>query len=252
MSKKIAVITGAGRGLGRSMALHLARAGTDIVGTYRENKAEAEAAAVEIERAGAKAIMLRLDVSDKRQIDAFAARLPDVLDETFGRRTFDFLINNAGIGLNRPFQETTEEQFDALFAINVKAPFFLTQALLPAIADGGSIVNLSSGLARFSLPGNSAYGATKGAIEVLTRYMAREFGDRKITANVVAPGAIETDFGGGVVRDNPEVNARVTSQIPLGRVGQPDDVGAAVAALLVNAGHWINGTRIEVSGGQNL
>jgi NAD(P)-dependent dehydrogenase (short-subunit alcohol dehydrogenase family) len=183
---------------------------------------------------------------------AFAAQLGAVLGETFGRRTFDYLVNNAGIGIHASIADTTESQFDELVAVHLKGPFLLTQRLLPLIADGGRILNVSTGLARFTLPGYAAYAAMKGGVEVFTRYLAKELGPRGITANVVAPGAIETDFAGGAVRDVPEVNRHVAATIPLGRVGLPDDVGAAVAALLSDAGRWINGQRIEVSGGQNL
>ncbi len=178
--------------------------------------------------------------------------MADALGGSFGRSDFDFLINNAGIGISAPFAQTTEEQFDQLVQIQLKAPFFLTQRLLPLIADGGRILNVSSGLARFTLPGFSAYAATKGAIEVLTRYQAKELGPRRIRVNVVAPGAIETDFGGGAVRDNAAVNQAIAATIPLGRAGRPDDVGGAVAAILSDGFCWVNGTRIEVSGGQNV
>lgn len=249
---KIAVITGASRGLGKSMALHLASRGIGIVGTYRSKRAEADAVVAEIAKAGSKACMLQLDAGSTTALDAFAQALPARLKETFGRADFDYLVNNAGIGLHAPILQTTEAQLDELFAVHVKAPFLLTQKLFPLIAGGGSILNVSSGLARFTIPGIGAYAMMKGAIEVLTRYMAKEFGERKITVNVIAPGAIATDFSGGVVRDDPEMNKMIASSIPLGRVGLPDDVGAAVAALLSDDCKWINGTRVEVSGGQNL
>lgn len=249
---KIALITGASRGLGRNMAQHLAAAGVQVVGTYRSRKDEADSLVAEIIAKGGKAAMLQLDVGDSSGFPAFAAALEDLLRSEFGRADFDYLVNNAGIGINAPFAETSEAQFDELVRIQFKAPFFLTQTLLPLIADGGRILNLSSGLARFTLPGYAAYAATKGAIEVLTRYMAKELGPRGIRVNVIAPGAIETDFGGGVVRDNDRVNTMVAATIPLGRVGLPDDVGGAVAAILSDGFGWANGTRIEVSGGQNL
>lgn len=252
MSSKIALITGAGRGLGRSMALHLAEAGVDVVGTFRSNRDEAEAVAREVEARGRRAAMLPLDVGRSGTFAAFADALAGTLRETFGRQSFDFLINNAGFGVHAAVAETTEEQFDELIAVHLKGPFFLTQRLLPLLADGGRILNVSTGLARFALPGHAAYAAAKGGVEVLTRYLARELGPRGITANVIAPGAIATDFGGGVVRDVPDVNRQVASTIPLGRVGQPDDVGAAVAALLSDGMGWMNGVRVEVSGGQNL
>jgi len=249
---KIAVITGASRGLGKSMALHLASRGVGIVGTYHSKRDEADAVASEIQLRGSYARMVQLDVGSSAALDAFAQALPAILKDGFERSDFDYLVNNAGTGLHAPILQTSEAQLDQLFAIHVKAPFLLTQKLFPLIADGGSVLNVSSGLARFTIPGIGAYAMMKGAIEVLTRYMAKEFGERKITVNAIAPGAIATDFSGGVVRDNPEMNKMVAASIPLGRVGLPDDIGAAVAALLSDAGKWINGTRIEVSGGQNL
>jgi NAD(P)-dependent dehydrogenase (short-subunit alcohol dehydrogenase family) len=252
MNTKIAIITGASRGLGKSMALHLAEKGVDILGTYNRNSDEASAVAADIERCGRYAKMVQLNVGSMDAIAAFVSALPKTLSGAFGRETFDFLVNNAGTGMHAPFVETTEAQFDEMLMLHLKAPFFLTQKVLPHMVDGGRILNVSSGLARFTYPGASAYASMKGGVEVLTRYMARELGERKITANVVAPGAIATDFGGGRVRDNPQINAMVAANIPLGRVGLPDDVGAAVSALLSDDCAWINGTRIEVSGGQNL
>ena len=252
MDRKIALITGASRGLGRSMALHLAAAGVDIVGTYRSATDEAAAVAHEVEARGRRAAVLPLDVGRSDTFAAFAAALAGTLRDAFGRPTFDFLVNNAGHGVHASVADTTEAQFDELIAVQLKGPFFLTQHLLPLIADGGRILNVSSGLARFTLPGYAAYAAAKGGVEVLTRYLARELGARRITANVIAPGAIATDFGGGVVRDVPDVNRQVAASIPLGRAGLPDDVGAAVAALLSDGMGWMNGVRVEVSGGQNL
>jgi NAD(P)-dependent dehydrogenase (short-subunit alcohol dehydrogenase family) len=200
VTDKIAVLTGASRGLGRNIAVHLARQGVSVIGTYHSREDEAAAAAAEITAAGAQAAMLPFDASRTETFAGFAASVADVLRDDFGRPDFDFLINNAGIGINAPFAQTTEAQFDELVQVQLKAPFFLTQRLLPLIADGGRILNVSSGLARFTLPGFAAYAATKGAIEVLTRYQAKELGPRRIRVNVVAPGAIETDFGGGHVR----------------------------------------------------
>ena len=252
MDTKIAVVTGASRGLGRSIALHLAARGIDVIGTYRSDARAAAEVARGIEAEGRRAAMLPLDVGASGGFADFAAALTATLDATFGQARFDYLVNNAGVGLHASVVETTEAQFDEVVAIHFKGPFFLTQRLLPLLADGGRIVNVSTGLARFTLPGHAAYAAAKGAVEVLTRYLARELGPRGITVNVVAPGAIATDFGGGVVRDVAAVNARIAASIPLGRVGEADDVGAAVAALLCDAGGWINGQRIEVSGGQLL
>ncbi|MDE1985599.1 MAG: SDR family oxidoreductase [Alphaproteobacteria bacterium] len=249
---KIAIVTGGSRGLGKSMALHLAAQGRDVILTYHSKKAEADAVVAEIEKNGRKAVALQLDVADHTTFTAFAEKVKTALKAKWDRNDFDFLVNNAGVGIHANFTETTEEQFDQLVNIHLKATFFLTQKLVPLMKDGGRIVNISSGLARFSLPGYSAYGAMKGGIETLTRYMAKELGARRITANVIAPGAIETDFGGGMVRDNKQVNAFVASQTALGRVGLPDDVGGAVAALLSDGNNWVNGQRIEVSGGVNL
>jgi NAD(P)-dependent dehydrogenase (short-subunit alcohol dehydrogenase family) len=248
----IALITGGSRGLGKSMALHLAARGSDVVITYRSAESEARAVVSEVERKGRKAVALKLDVGDSKSFGAFATQLQGALRETFQRDSFDHLVNNAGVGVHASFAETSEAQFDELVAIHVKGPFFLTQKLLPLLADGGSILNVSSGLARFALPGYAAYGAMKGAIEVLTRYQAKELGARKIRVNVIAPGAIETDFGGGAVRDNPQLNKMVAAQTALGRVGLPDDIGGAVAMLLSPESGWINGQRIEASGGQGL
>jgi NAD(P)-dependent dehydrogenase (short-subunit alcohol dehydrogenase family) len=248
----IALVTGASRGLGRNMAEQIAAQGTDVILTYRSQRAEAEAVAASLEAKGRRAAALPLDAGDVRTFDAFAAQVRDTLAKRFDRDRFEFLVNNAGIGVHASFATTTEAQFDELMNIHLKGVFFLTQKLLPLLADGGRIVNVSSGLARFTLPGYAAYGAMKGGIEVLTRYMAKELGPRGIAVNVVAPGAIETDFGGGLVRDNAQVNAFVASQTALGRVGKPDDVGGVVALLLSPANRWVNGQRIEISGGVNL
>ncbi|MFC7047803.1 SDR family NAD(P)-dependent oxidoreductase [Emcibacter nanhaiensis] len=248
----IALITGGSRGLGKSMALHLADKGHDIILTYYSKKDEAEAVATEIEGKGRKAAALQLDVADSGTFPAFAETVSTLLQENWNRSDFDFLVNNAGIGINAPIMEMTEEQFDQLTNIHLKAAFFLSQKLLPLMIDGGRIINISSGLVRFSLPGYAAYGALKGAIDVLSRYMAKELGPRGITVNALAPGAIETDFGGGVVRDNPEINQFVADNTALGRAGLPDDIGGAVALLLSPEAGWITGQRIEFSGGQFL
>ena len=246
---KIALVTGTSRGLGRNMALALARQGVDVIGTYHSNKAEADATAAAIAALGRKAAMFQLDTGDVARFPAFAADLKQALAAKWGRANFDFLVNNAGIGVHAPFAETTEADFDRLMNIHLKGVFFLTQALLPLIADGGRIVNLSSGLTRFALPGYAAYSAMKGAVEVLTRYLAKELGPRGIAVNTIAPGAIETDFGGGAVRDNKQINAFIASVTALGRPGLPDAIGPAVAALLTEDNRWINAQRIEISGG---
>jgi NAD(P)-dependent dehydrogenase (short-subunit alcohol dehydrogenase family) len=248
----IALVTGASRGLGKSMALHLAARGVGVILTYRSGEAEAIAVASEIEKRGQRAVALQLDVGAAETFSAFATRVRSELGRVWKRDTFDFLVNNAGIGVHAAFAETTEAQFDELMRVHLKGPFFLTQNLLPLLADGGRILNVSTGLSRFTLPGFSAYAAMKGAIEVLTRYQAKELGARGIGVNTLAPGAIETDFGGGAVRDNPALNQMVASMTALGRVGLPDDIGAAVAVLLSADSKWINGQRIEASGGQGL
>lgn len=249
---RIALVTGASRGLGRNAAVHLARQGIDLILTYKGNEAEAQAAVREIEALGRRAAALRLDVADSRSFADFAQRVKALLASHWGRERLDFLVNNAGVGVHASFAETTEAQFDLLCDVHLKGTFFLTQALLPLIADGGRIVNTSSGLARFSLPGYAAYAAMKGGIEVLTRYMAKELGPRRIAVNTLAPGAIETDFGGGAVRDNAQLNAQIAGLTAMGRVGLPDDIGGAVAALLSEGNGWMTGQRVEVSGGMLL
>lgn len=251
MSSRIILITGGSRGLGRNAALHLARRGADILLTYVSNQKEAEATVQEIQKLGRRARALRLDVGRAESFAAFADEVRGALAEWKADR-LHALVNNAGMGIHAAFADTTEAQFDQLMAVHLKGAFFLTQKLLPLIADGGRIVNLSSGLARFSLPGYAAYAAMKGGVEVLTRYLAKELGPRRITVNVLAPGAIETDFGGGAVRDNAEVNRFIASQTALGRAGLPDDVGEAMTLLLSDEAHWITGQRIEVSGGMFL
>jgi NAD(P)-dependent dehydrogenase (short-subunit alcohol dehydrogenase family) len=250
--KRIAIVTGGSRGLGRSAVLHLARRGADVVFTYRQREDEARELVAEVEALGGVAVALRLDLADPSTFGAFAESVRDALARHWDRDRFDDLVNNAGVGVHAPFATTTEAQLDELYAVHFKGPFLLTQALLPLMADGGRILNVSSGLARFALPGYAAYGAMKGAIEVLTRYEAKELGARGISVNVIAPGAIETDFGGGAVRDNPQLNAMIASQTALGRVGQPDDVGGVIASVLDPSMRWVNGQRIEASGGMFL
>jgi len=252
MDRKIAIITGGSRGLGRNTAIHLARKGVDVILTYRRQHKEAKEVVAEIVALGGRGLALQLDVARSQTFAAFAGAVKAALAADWQRKDFDFLVNNAGIGINAPFAETSEAQFDELMAVHLKGPFFLTQALLPLIADGGRIVNLSSGLTRMSVAGYAAYAAVKGAVEVLTRYMAKELGARGIAVNVVAPGAIETDFGGGTVRDNAQLNAHIASQTALGRVGVPDDIGGVIASLLSDDNRWINAQRIEASGGMFL
>lgn len=252
MTRPIALITGGSRGLGREAALELAARGSDLILTYRSRADEAQAVVDEAQRRGARALALPLDVGHSAGFPAFAAAVQAALRDTWGRERFDHLVNNAGMGVHAAYADTTEAQFDELMNVHLKGPFFLTQVLLPLMADGGKILNVSSGLARFALPGYAAYAAMKGAMEVLTRYQAKELGARRIAVNTLAPGAIETDFGGGAVRDNRELNAFIASQTALGRVGLPQDIGRAVAALLSDDLGWVTGQRVEASGGMFL
>jgi NAD(P)-dependent dehydrogenase (short-subunit alcohol dehydrogenase family) len=251
MTDKTAIITGGSRGLGRNTAVNLARRGVDILFTYRASEKEAESLIREVEAMGQKAASFALDTGNVHAFDGFVADVRKTL-QTWGRDRFDYLVNNAGNSQHISIDKVTEADFDAMVNVHFKGVFFLTQKLLPLINDGGRIVNISSGLARVSAPGSSVYGAAKGAVEVLTRYLAKELGPRGITANVVAPGAIQTDFSGGMVRDNPEVNKMVASMTALGRAGVPDDIGPMIAALLSDENRWVNGQRIEVSGGMAL
>jgi NAD(P)-dependent dehydrogenase (short-subunit alcohol dehydrogenase family) len=251
-TQKIALVTGGSRGLGKNMAISLAQKGIDVLLTYNSNQPEALKVVGEIHQLGQKSAAFQLDTSNTKAFDAFIQQVTSHLKVQYGNPNFDFLINNAGTALYASFAETTEEQLDTVFNIHYKGVFFLTQKTLPFINNGGRIINISSGLARFSFPGSSAYGSMKGAIEVLTRYLAKELGSRGITANVVAPGAIETDFGGGHVRDNKEINTHIADITALGRVGLPDDIGGVVAFLCTGEARWINGQRIEVSGGMSL
>lgn len=249
MNTKIAIVTGGSRGLGKNTALSLAKKGNGVIITYHSKKAEADEVVKEIEQLGQKAVALQLNVADSKSFTGFVSQVKSVLNQKWNSDHFDFLVNNAGIGVHVSFAETTEEQFDQMFNIHLKSVFFLTQKLLPLIADGGRIVNISSGLTRFALPGYAAYATMKGAIETLTKYLAKELGARGIAVNVVAPGAIETDFGGGEVRDNEQLNNFVASQTALGRVGLPDDIGGVIASLLSEDNRWVNAQRIEASGG---
>lgn len=250
--QKIALVTGGSRGLGKNMALALAKKGISVILTYNSNKTEGEQTAKEIEALGQKAAVLQLNAGDSKSFDAFFEEVATVLKSTFNAEKFDFLVNNAGIGYYIPLAEMPEDKFDELADIHFKGPYFLTQKALPLLNDGGGIVNISSGLTRITQVGSSAYASMKAAVEVLTRYMAKELGPRKIRVNVVAPGAIETDFGGGRVRDNADINGFIASQTALGRVGLPDDIGGVVAFLCTDDARWVNAQRIEVSGGQFL
>ena len=250
--RKTALITGASRGLGRSTALHLARAGVDVVGTYVAAKDAADSLVEEVRAAGSRAVVLPLDVRDSSSFPAFVEQLQHALRDELGRETLDALVNNAGTSLHESFATTTEEQFDEVVDVHLKAPFFLTQALLPVLADGARVVNISTGLVRITMPGSAAYAAAKGAVEVLTRYQAQELGARGIRVNVVAPGAVATDFSGGMVRDDPRVGEMVREVTALGRLAEPDDIGAAVALLLADGFGWASGAKIELTGGQRL
>ena len=252
MTQRIALVTGGSRGLGKNAVLKLAAAGTDIIFTYNSQREAALQVVAEIEKMGAKAVALQLNVSDVASFSEFAQQVKAQLHQVWGRENFDYLVNNAGVGLYAAFAETSEALFDELMNIHFKGPFFLTQQLLPLLADGGRILNVSTGLARFALPGYAAYASMKGAMAVLTRYQAKELGARGISVNSIAPGAIETDFGGGHLRDNADLNRYVASQTALGRTGLPDDIGDAIAALLSDNLRWMNAQRIEVSGGMFL
>ena len=250
MKNKIALVTGGSRGLGKNMVLALAKNGIDIILTYNSKADEAHEVVNQIKALGRKAATLQLNVANSNTFDNFFQNVQITLQKDFDATAFDFLINNAGIGLYAPFAEFSEDDFDLLHKIHVKAPFFLTQKALRFMNDGGGIVNVSTGLTRFSLPGYSAYATMKGAMETLTKYQAKELGARGIRSNIIAPGAIETDFGGGRIRDNAELNSFVASQTALGRVGLPDDIGGVVAFLCSDDSRWVNAQRIEISGGQ--
>jgi NAD(P)-dependent dehydrogenase (short-subunit alcohol dehydrogenase family) len=248
MKDKIAIITGGSRGIGRNTAVNLAQRGVDIIFTYRANQAGADSLLREVEGLGRKAAAFRLDTGDLRSFDRFVTDVRETL-ASWKRDRFDYLVSNAGNSLHVNFEQMTETQFDEIVNVHFKGVYFLTQKLLPLMNDGGRIVNISTGLTRVAFPGSSAYAAAKGAVEVLTRYLAKELGPRRITANVVAPGAVQTDFSGGMVRDNPQVNKQVSEMTALGRPGLPDDIGPMIAALLSDENRWVNAQRIEVSGG---
>ena len=249
---KVALVTGGSRGLGKNMAMAIAKKGMDVVLTYNTNKEAADQVVAAIQALGQKAFAVQLDTSNIQSFEPFLEQVTGYLQENTGSRYFDFLINNAGTALYALARDTTEQQVDAIFNIHYKGVFFLTQKALPFINDGGGIINISSGLARMAYPGSSVYASMKAAVETLSRYLAKELGPRKIRVNVVAPGAIETDFGGGRTRDNEEINAQIASITALGRVGLPDDIGGVVAFLCTQDAYWINGQRLEVSGGQAL
>lgn len=252
MTSKIALVTGGSRGLGKDSAIQLAKKGFHIILTYQTKREFADEVVKEIENMGQKAFALPLDISTTIGFNQFANEVKDILDTQFDSAKLDALVNNAGIGINQSFETTTEETVDAMTNIHFKGPYFLTQKLLPLLNDGSSIVNTSSGLARFSFAGYSAYGAMKAAIDSLSRYQALELGSRKIRVNSIAPGAIETDFGDGVVRDISDLNQHIASETALGRVGLPDDIGSVVAFLCSEDSKWINAQRIEVSGGYKI
>ena len=249
---KTALVTGGSRGLGKNMSIALAKKGIDVILTYNSNQQAADEVVSEIESMGQKAVALQLDTSNVKLFDNFMKQVTEYLQEQNGSSNFDFLINNAGTALYAPVTDVTEAQMDDIFNIHYKGVFFLTQKALPFMNDGGSIINISSGLTRIIYPGSSVYGSLKAAVETLTRYFAKELGARKIRANVVAPGAIETDFGGGRTRDNKDINSFISGLTALGRVGLPEDIGGVVAFLCTEDAYWINGQRIEVSGGQAL
>ncbi|MZQ86665.1 SDR family oxidoreductase [Paenibacillus sp. 5J-6] len=248
---KIAIVTGGSRGLGRNTVLNLAKRGVDVIFTYHTNQAEAEIVIGLVREMGRTAIALQLDTSHVSSFDPFVQNVRQALEE-LGSESFHFLVNNAGTSHHQSFEQTTEEELDKLYNVHFKGVFFLTQKLLPLISDGGRIVNISTGLTRIISPGSSAYASMKSAIETLTRYQAKELGARGIAVNTVAPGAIATDFSGGMVRDNPELNKRIAEMTALGRAGEPDDIGPMIASLLSEENRWVNAQRIEVSGGMSI
>ncbi|WP_322101873.1 SDR family NAD(P)-dependent oxidoreductase [Paraburkholderia sp. J41] len=249
--RKVAVVTGGSRGLGRSTVLNLAKRGVSSIFTYHSAEDEARSVTALVKDAGATAVSLQLDTGDVSSLAGFVERLKTALVK-LGAEGIDYLVNNAGISNHTTFLEVTEEELDKLYDVNFKGVFFLTQKLLPLLNDGGSIVNISSGVTRFVNPDSTAYAVFKGAIEVFTRYLAHDLGKRNINVNTVAPGAIQTDFSGGVVRDNPAVNKLVSEMTALGRPGLPEDIGQMIASLLSDGNHWVNAQRIEVSGGMRL
>lgn len=250
--KKIALVTGGSRGLGKDMAISLAKKGNDVIVTYANNKSDAEATVKEIEAAGSRGLALQLDLKDPGSLDAFMTSLVKGLKENFSADKFDFLVNNAGMGATVPFEQVTEKLFDEFLNVHYKGVYFLTQKCIPFMNNGGRIINISSGTTRFANPGYSVYASMKGAIEVFTKYLAKELGPKGICANVVAPGPIETDFNNAAIRSNPQLKGMLSAMTPLGRVGRADDIGGVIAFLCSEDARWINGQRIEVSGGINV
>jgi NAD(P)-dependent dehydrogenase (short-subunit alcohol dehydrogenase family) len=250
-AQKIALVTGGSRGLGKEMALSLARKGIDVIITYRANEEEASNVAASIQQLGRKTAVLHLDMSQLQDLDQFINTLKGTLQTVWQSNSFDFLVNNAGMGATVPFEKVTEDLFDEFMNVHFKGVYFLTQKCIPFLNQGGRIINISSGTTRFSNPGYSVYASMKGAIEVFTRYLAKELGTKGIAANVVAPGPIETDFNNAAIRNNPNMKGMLSSLTPLGRVGTSEDIGGVVAFLCSEEGRWINGQRIEVSGGIN-
>jgi NAD(P)-dependent dehydrogenase (short-subunit alcohol dehydrogenase family) len=246
---KIALITGASRGIGKNTAMQLAKRGVGVIVTYNGYREGAEAVVRDIEQAGGQAVALQLDVGVASSFPAFVATVAQALKEKWQRDSFDYLVNNAGVGAFKLIKDVTEQDFDLMMNIHLKGPFFLTQQLLPLMADGGSIVNLTSATTRVAFAGVAPYAAMKGGLDVLTRYMAKEFGDRKIRANAVSPGAIRTDLGGNPLDNNPEFAELLAGQAALGRVGEPEDVGMVIASLLSGDCQWVNAQTVEVSGG---
>jgi len=249
---KIVLVTGGSRGLGKDMALRLAEKGIDVILTYNSQVQDAQSVVAQIQQAGQKAAALQLNTGEIKSFGAFVTQLQDVLRHTFGVTHFDYLVNNAGIGGYTPIADVSEEMFDELLNIHFKGVYFLTQKLLPFINDGGGIINVSSGLTRIAVPGSSVYASMKGAIEIFTRYLAKEYGVRGIKANTIAPGAIMTDFGGGHLRNDEKLQQFISDVTALGRPGVAEDIGGVVAFLCTEDARWVNGQRIEVSGGMQL
>jgi NAD(P)-dependent dehydrogenase (short-subunit alcohol dehydrogenase family) len=248
---KIALVTGGSRGLGKNMAIKIATKGIDVILTYRSNKVEANKTVQEIENIGQKAVALHLDMKDFNSLDSFVGQVKEMLQSKWNTTSFDFLVNNAGMGATVPFEQVTEDLFTDFLNVHFKGIYFLTQKFVPYINKSGCIINISTGTTRFSNPGYSVYASMKGAIEVFTKYLAKELGAKDIRANIVAPGPIETDFNNATIRSNPQMKERLSSLSPLGRVGNADDIGGVVAFLCTDDAKWINGQRIEVSGGIN-